>query len=53
MQNNDFIIIFRDNAESKTTNVNWVIKAFGKSANLAKKKLAIITVTAGAIAPLP
>jgi hypothetical protein len=43
MQNNNVIIIFRNNAELKITNVNWVAKAFGKSANLAKKELAVIT----------
>jgi hypothetical protein len=42
MQNGDVIIIFRNNAELKTTNVNWVAKTFEKSANLAKKELAII-----------
>jgi hypothetical protein len=42
MQNNDVIIIFRNNAELKITNVNWVAKAFEKSANLAKKEFAII-----------
>jgi hypothetical protein len=42
MLNNNMIIIFRNNAELKTTNVNWIAKAFGKSANLAKKELAII-----------
>jgi hypothetical protein len=43
MLNNNVIIIFRNNAELKTTNVDWVAKAFGESANLAKKKLAVIT----------
>jgi hypothetical protein len=42
MQNNDVIIIFQNNAEPKITNVDWVAKAFGKLANLAKKQLAII-----------
>jgi hypothetical protein len=42
MLNDDVVIIFRNDAEPKITNVNWVTKAFGKSANLAKKKLAII-----------
>jgi hypothetical protein len=42
MLNNDVVIIFRNNAEPKITNVNWVTKAFGKSANLAKKKLAVL-----------
>jgi hypothetical protein len=35
--NNNVIIIFRNNAELKIINVNWITKAFGKSANLAKK----------------
>jgi hypothetical protein len=42
MLNGNVVITFRNDAEPKTTKVDWVIKAFGKSANLAKKKLAII-----------
>jgi hypothetical protein len=37
MFNNNVIIIFRNDAEPKATNVDWVAKAFGKSANLTKK----------------
>jgi hypothetical protein len=43
MQNDNVILIFWNNAELKITNVNWVAKTFGKSANLAKKELVIIT----------
>jgi hypothetical protein len=42
MLNGNVVIIFRNDAEPKITNVDWVAKAFGKSANLAKKELAIM-----------
>jgi hypothetical protein len=42
MLNGNVIIIFWNDAELKTTNVDWVAKAFGKSANLAKKELVIL-----------
>jgi hypothetical protein len=41
MLNSDVIIIFRNNANFKTQNIAWVIKAFGDSASISKRELAV------------
>jgi hypothetical protein len=41
MLNNDVIIIFRNNADFKTQNTAWITKAFGNSASISRRKLAI------------
>jgi hypothetical protein len=42
MRNNDVIIIFRNDANSKIQNTAWVTKAFGNSASISRKELAVL-----------
>jgi hypothetical protein len=42
MLNNNVIIIFRNDANSKIQNTAWVTKAFGNSANISKRELAVL-----------
>jgi hypothetical protein len=41
MRNNDVIVIFRNDANSKTQNTAWVTKAFGDSASISRRELAV------------
>jgi hypothetical protein len=42
MRNGDVVVIFRNNADSKTQNTAWVTKAFGNSASISRRKLAVL-----------
>jgi hypothetical protein len=42
MLNNNVIITFRNNANFKIQNTAWVMKTFGNSVNISRKKLAIL-----------
>jgi hypothetical protein len=41
MRNNDVVVIFRNNADSKIQNTAWVTKAFGDSASIFRRELAV------------
>jgi hypothetical protein len=42
MLNGDVIIIFRNDANSKIQNTAWVTKAFGDSASISRRELAVL-----------
>jgi hypothetical protein len=42
IRNGNIIIIFRNDADFKTQNTAWVTKAFGNSANISRRKLAVL-----------
>jgi hypothetical protein len=42
MQNGNVVITFETNADQKAQNTEWVVKAFGETASITRKKLAVI-----------
>jgi hypothetical protein len=42
MQNGDVVVTFEINADQKAQNTEWVVKAFGEMASIARKELAVI-----------
>jgi hypothetical protein len=42
MRSGNVVIIFRNDADFKTQNTAWVTKAFGNSASISKRELAVL-----------
>jgi hypothetical protein len=42
MQSGDVVVTFEIDVDQKAQNTEWVVKAFGETASIAKKELAVI-----------
>jgi hypothetical protein len=42
IQNGDVVVIFETDVNQKAQNTEWVIKAFGETASIARRELAVI-----------